>query len=175
MIIVAVDYYGNAHWEIYDITEYVHKLTPKQQTPQTMARRQPKVWTQNIQGKIEPKGATSHHYILGNTPHIPWIRLDGELQRCMTLTIRPGGHTVSIEPLNISMDPNAEVCGIFILRCYGLWRYGTLRILADGAELATIVFAYTIGIQILPALLLSPLLLLAFAELLARRYRGRRK
>ena len=76
-----------------------------------------------------------------------------------------------VEP-GVSVDLEAKAAGIFVLRCYGLWRFGTMMVLVDGEEFTRIVFAYTTGIDILLVLLLLPIVLSVLVEPLARRYRG---
>ena len=169
LVIVAVDYYGNAYWEIWNVTDYVHRLA-NQPATRTPEKGRPRIWTQNLGGKVEPEGVVSHYYTLMSGPYVPWIRTGGgKLQRCFTLIVAPSGHMVRIVELNVTISQDAEAAGIFVLRCYELWQFGLMRILVDGAEFAVIVFAYTVGPWTLFALLL-PLLLVAVAAVLSRRY-----
>ena len=74
-----------------------------------------------------------------------------------------------IEELNVTIGGDSVSAGIFVLRCYGLWGFGSLSILVDGAEYTTIVFSYTVGAPVLIALVFLPILLYIAAVLLARR------
>lgn len=172
MIIIALDYYGNAYWEIYDVTEYVHKLAGKQAS-ETKTIGEPKIWTQNIYGKVEPEGIISHYYVLDGSPYIPWVELGrGELQRCFMLNIIPGGHTVRIRGLDIEIESQAVAGGIFILRCYGLWNYGVFTVFVDGVERWMVVFGYTIGLYGLIILVIfAPVMILILYRRISRKRR----
>ena len=154
MIIIALDYYGNAYWEIYDVTEHVHMLAGKQMFERRIIGG-PKIWTHNIDGKVERGGIISHYYTLDGNAYIPWIKIGGgELQKCFVLNIVTGGSIVKIRELKVEIRSQAIAGGVFILRCYELWKYGTLTISVDGTEYWRIIFGYTIGLYGLFALLI---------------------
>ena len=123
------------------------------------------------------KGIISHYYMLDGKPHIPWIEANvGQFQRCFTLSIMPSGQTVRIDKLNTTINPDAETAGIFILRCYGLWRYGVLTISVDGKAQWRIIFGYTIGIYgLLALIILAPVAIVILYEVLPKRRKRREK
>ena len=175
MIVVAVDYYGNAYWVIYNVTSEVHNLTDTStSTSSSKGRVAPQIAPINMQGSLEPTGLISHYYTIDSTPYIPWIRLRARYQRCFTLAVTTGGRRVEIDALGVKTDDNTHGFGIFILKPYGLWGLGQMKILVDGVERWRIRFMCGVGrYMIAIAMIYVGVACMVAMLILPRRYRRR--
>ena len=175
MVVVAVDLYGNAYWEIYDVTDLVHSLVSGSESSRRSTTK-PKVAPINLRGRLEPRGFTSHYYTLNGEPYIPWIKRGNEYQRCLTFVVLTGGRDASISAIGVEADGDACGFGVFILRPYGLWRYGHIEIVVEDGYRFTIIFVHTIGWDTYLVLVLATAMLLPLSGWIRRRLRcgGRR-
>ena len=67
LLVIAVDYWGNARWKFYDVTEYVLKLADSSGGGRRSSGGSPPgVWSNNVVGRVEPRFSLINHYFVLN-------------------------------------------------------------------------------------------------------------
>ena len=174
MIIVAIDWLGNAYWEAYDITSYVHSLASGSSSKK-LATTSLIMEPGNIRGKLW-SGPLSRYYSFEGEYYLPYI-VAGPYgyQKCFVMHVVPSKSRVEISTINVSIS-DCVYAGFMIPHCDELWNYRSITILVDGKPRYVIEFRVFIGrlvVDVLSCIICLPLMIIAIWYH-DRRHRGRK-